>query len=150
MSDQSKTNRQKMQEHLTAAEQWQARIVRFEQAAQARAQAKIEQMAGGRYATSKLAREGIDNPAVLLFHTSKELVDDVLYKQAVSNRNAHETQAQMYALAALVDAQQQPITAMLQTAPLPWEQCEDSLHDQPHRQHEWTTTTGQRLWCQGA
>jgi urease accessory protein UreF len=92
------TNQQKMNEHLAAAEKWQAEVEKYEAAAMEEAAANIR---------AKRDRKQRHLPVkmgpVLLAHIKSVQEKDTMYQRAVSNRNAHQTMVTMYALAALAE-----------------------------------------------
>lgn len=140
------TNQQKMNEHLAAAEKWQSEVEKYEKAATEEASEIIR---------SKRDRKQRHLPVVmspvLLAHIKKVQENDTMFHRAVGNRNSHQTQAQMYALAALVDAttpEPEPVVKRAQ----PWEAmfCDDVKPGWEHQEHVWRTTDGHEYWCEGA
>lgn len=80
------TNREKMELHIRKAEAWQEQILSFETQALERA---------------KTRDIGDQDP----YYVAKRALDDFFpYNRAVANRNAHQAQANMYGIAAIVDA----------------------------------------------
>jgi hypothetical protein len=141
--------KQKMMHHIAKAEEWHEEVVRLEKAAEVRALNEIaaRQTFNGFGRKAKAARKlrAEDVAKRLLMVHMKQILDASLtYKGAVGNRNGHQEQAKMYGIA--VQAMKSPTEKPL----IPWEQCEDAMHGQPHAQHEWKTTQGRLLWCQGA
>jgi len=86
------SNKQKMNYHLLKAEQWQARA----EAIEAWAADKAINQQQGRLRRSKTQQDP-DYLAKIL------LKDLFIYDRATGNRNAHQQQAIMYGIAALVE-----------------------------------------------
>ena len=84
-------NRSKALFHLNRAEYWQSKVDGFERAALAKAQRQEE----GRMARSDGSKIDPEYLAGTL------LENNFRYKAAVANRNAHQRQAEIYALAAM-------------------------------------------------
>ena len=133
------TYQQKMAEHIAAAEKWQAEVELIENKAlaHARIESKRPRLHG---------REARHSDEYL---ASTLLKDNFEYKRAVGNRNGHQTMAQMYGVAALVEATQ-PEPEPEVKRPIPSDRCDDAFYARPHAAHEWRSTEGRRLWCQGA
>lgn len=81
------TNREKMEFHIREAERWQEEIVQLEDHALEEAKKKPNPT---RQSHSYMAARSLD--------------DHYWYRRAVANRNAHQAQANMYGIAAMVDA----------------------------------------------
>jgi hypothetical protein len=83
------TNRDKMIHHIERAEHWQERVKFLEDEAMARA-------------TKQCAQDGRGQKPE---YVQKVLLkENFWYNQATSNRDSHQKQAQVYGIAALVDA----------------------------------------------
>lgn len=85
------TNREKMAHHIAEAERWQAQALAMEDEALTKAQVKV--------ATVKEYRG--QQPRYI---AKVDLKDNFWYARAVSNRDGNQAQAQMYGIAAMVDA----------------------------------------------
>lgn len=82
------TNRDKMLNHISKAEEWDLRVKFLEGEADRRAVKKVTD--DGRGQNSEYVAATL-------------LADNFWYKQAVGKRNSHRSQATMYGIAALVD-----------------------------------------------
>ena len=103
-------NRDKAAWHLERAEYWQNEADNFERAALAKAQRQEE----GRMARDDGSKIDPEYVAGTL------LSNNFRYKAAVANRNAHQRQAEIYALA-----------AMAAVGPSDWVRTEDGLRHVP-------------------
>jgi len=87
---------QKMAAAIEAAEKWQEVVAQLEREAEGRARTQLDHEA-------RVTNRPYPS-AVLVHRTKVGLKDDILYTQAVGNRNAQQTLALMYAAAAQVAA----------------------------------------------
>lgn len=80
-------NWEKMRYHVKKAEEWQAQVLKMEDDALAEVQTR-------------------PNPTQQshLYMAARSLDDHFWYRRAVANRNSHQTQANMYGIAALLEA----------------------------------------------
>lgn len=92
------TYQQKMIEHLEAAERWQVEVDAKEQVAFVNAKKLLAE----KRARSKGSREWYQSDDLVYYYAKLELEKDYMYLRAVGNRDAHQKQAQLYGIAALV------------------------------------------------
>lgn len=82
-------NREKMEYHIAKAEEWQVKVKALEDEAERKAKVKV------------MSKEGLGHRPEYIAKTL--LKDNFWYDRAIGNRDGHETQAQMYGIAAILD-----------------------------------------------
>lgn len=93
------TNREKMMHHIHQAERWQAQAAALEAEAMKAAVKRVEKEDRGQ------------RPEYI---AAKILEINFWYRKSTSNRDAHQAQANMYGIAAMVDAVSFPPTIVME------------------------------------
>lgn len=138
------TYHQKMTHAIEAAEKWQHEVVHYEDLAMVQAMKVIREKRD-----RKDRNKPVEMGPVLVAHIKGVLENDTMYHQAVGNRNAQQTLAQMYGTAALVEFMARESAPVMLPARPGYNPCDDAMTGQPHRPHPWSMN-GVHFDCPGA